>query len=291
MPPKQKAVSSFDLEAIVRASRDALAKESVLRLTGIQPKQARDQVVARLRADGFEVTRSVVRRPLAEQLAESLDQGAVLSLSALGSHVGGGTSVEAKRAALELVARGSARRVLRGKADNITATSTPTASRDELTRLRVALDTLRTTIARALRTRTTTLLRSDITDALHAAWSDRPMVRPPTQVAATLNQQKPERAEPPGSGSEIESILAAVDAANDARSGLSFVPDVVKRLDPVLDAASARRALLAAASSGLLELRPEGGLHRLSEADLALCPPGPQGTRLSWARRVHGEQR
>jgi hypothetical protein len=43
---------------------------------------------------------------------------------------------------------------------------------------------------------------------------------------------------------------------------------------------------VAAAMDGLLELRPEGGIHRLSDEELAACPEGPHGTRLSWARRT-----
>ena len=44
--------------------------------------------------------------------------------------------------------------------------------------------------------------------------------------------------------------------------------------------------LLAAAMAGFLELRPEGGIKRLSEQELLVCPEGPHGTRLSWARRT-----
>lgn len=42
--------------------------------------------------------------------------------------------------------------------------------------------------------------------------------------------------------------------------------------------------LLGAARAGIIELQPESGLDRLSDAEMALCPPGPHGTRLSWAR-------
>lgn len=59
-------------------------------------------------------------------------------------------------------------------------------------------------------------------------------------------------------------------------TGLAFVPDVV--------AAVGRDALLAAASAELVELRPEGGLARLTPAERAACPAMRDGTPLSWCR-------
>jgi hypothetical protein len=83
----------------------------------------------------------------------------------------------------------------------------------------------------------------------------------------------------------MNSLLSAVDATRDPRTGLSFVPAIVARLKAELDSARVTAALLEAARNGLLELRPEGGIQRLSREELLVCPPGPQGTRLSWARR------
>jgi hypothetical protein len=81
-------------------------------------------------------------------------------------------------------------------------------------------------------------------------------------------------------------LLAALDAARDERTGLSFVPRVMQQLIPHMQAAVAHQVLLTAARDERIELRPEGGLARLTEEELALCPPGPGGTRLSWARRL-----
>jgi hypothetical protein len=66
------------------------------------------------------------------------------------------------------------------------------------------------------------------------------------------------------------------------------VPAIVRRLSAAMPLPDALELLMRAARRELIELRPEGGLGRLSEEELALCPPGPAGTRLSWARRSAG---
>jgi hypothetical protein len=85
--------------------------------------------------------------------------------------------------------------------------------------------------------------------------------------------------------SPLDRVLEAIDAERND-SGLSFVPNVVRRLAPELDMAAAKRALLDAATRGLVELRPEAGLGRLSEEELDASPAGPQGSRLTWARHI-----
>jgi hypothetical protein len=101
----------------------------------------------------------------------------------------------------------------------------------------------------------------------------------------------PPAARPVGNGQRdttVQRVLEAVAAAREG-GGLAFVPRVLQLLQRELDAAAAQRALLDAAARGLLELRPEGGMGRLSEAERRACPEGPQGTRLSWARLTGGE--
>lgn len=80
-------------------------------------------------------------------------------------------------------------------------------------------------------------------------------------------------------------LLQAIDDERDERMGLSFVPDVVRRF-PKSAREQAKAALLALSKGGAVELRPEGGLGRLSAEELELSLPGPQKTRLTWARRA-----
>jgi hypothetical protein len=50
--------------------------------------------------------------------------------------------------------------------------------------------------------------------------------------------------------------------------------------------AEAHAMLDQAARFGAIELRPESGMGLLSEADAALCPSGPRGSILSYARAL-----
>ena len=68
--------------------------------------------------------------------------------------------------------------------------------------------------------------------------------------------------------------------------GLSRVPDLVRALDGRATIDDIHRALLAADDAGEIELRPESGGEFLSDEDARLCPPGPRGTVLSYARIV-----
>lgn len=67
--------------------------------------------------------------------------------------------------------------------------------------------------------------------------------------------------------------------------GLAFVPDVMRKWGKP----DAQKVLLAAAKQGLVELRPESGLGRLTDKELSLCPRmdpkvDRDRTPLSWAR-------
>lgn len=76
-------------------------------------------------------------------------------------------------------------------------------------------------------------------------------------------------------------IEALRRAQNDSSIGLAFLPDVIKAHGP-----KALREIERLADSGVIELRPEGGIGRLSPQELSMTLPGPQGTRLSWARVI-----
>jgi predicted polyphosphate/ATP-dependent NAD kinase len=70
--------------------------------------------------------------------------------------------------------------------------------------------------------------------------------------------------------------------------GLAHVPTVVRALrdGAGLSIDVSHRALFKLADAGEIELRPSGGTEFDTAADLALAPPGPNDTRLVYARRL-----
>lgn len=100
-------------------------------------------------------------------------------------------------------------------------------------------------------------------------------------------------------GTDRQVALAALrSSAHEGTHGLSFVPEAVEKMlaawrqdgggkgryAPDWEKKAAFFVLYKLDKEGVIELRPESGLGRLSQAELDLCPPGPHGTRLSWVR-------
>lgn len=85
-------------------------------------------------------------------------------------------------------------------------------------------------------------------------------------------------AEPPAA----TDLASAIKSATSGNSGLADVAGVVKAMGG--DVKAAHKAILEAEQQGLIELRPEGGLNRLSPEELALTIPGPHETQLSKIR-------
>jgi len=80
-------------------------------------------------------------------------------------------------------------------------------------------------------------------------------------------------------GDRLAQIVDAVRRHASPVTGLAPVPVIARALGRDI-----REPLLAAAAAGLVELRPESGVDLLAPADAELCPRGPDGWPLSWAR-------
>ena len=291
---RSRAVPALDpaaLEAAVQRARTRLLAEGAVKLSTLQPKSARQALQARLVAEGFEASASWLRRPLAEQLNEALAQGATVAKKSLASAVRGASAAELKQALVEAERAGRLRRVLRGKLETFTGADTRVLAAAQISCLRKLLSELEKALGQAVRKKGMTLLSSDVEEALGDArrmlGETQPKGAGCPSAALTLGGPAEAAAEP---AQHVASLLAALEATRDERTGLSFVPKLVTRLLPAMPLAVAQSVLLAAARRELIELRPEGGLNRLAAEELELCPPGPGGTRLSWARRVDGGQ-
>jgi hypothetical protein len=284
MAQRKKVASVVDVGAIVSALRAELEREAIVKLARIKPSQLRAEIAEKLVQDGFEVTKTLVRRPLDWQLRAALQHGALVPVKALGSHVRGATAPELKRLVEGAVREGTARLVLRGTVEVLAGAEVPVLSGPEVQALRTSVVALGKALEKVTRKRGLSLLTTDATavlsDALAALGQERPGAMRLAPRPAALPQEQHDDA--------MSALLDAVDSTRDLRTGLSFVPAVVGRLAPKVSATAAVKLLLTAAERELLELRPEGGIGRLSEAELSVCPPGPHDTRLSWARRLTG---
>ena len=270
-----------DSSALLREARAALEREGSVKLTALGPASVRAALLDELTNEGFEITKSVVRKPIAEQLEALLADGAFIPLKTVAVHTAGATVAEAKQVALRLVAVGTARLVLRGTEEVLVPSNVAVLSRQELE----GFEAVAKIVAKAAQSKNgASLLRADLDDALAKALPDgSPTAN--TRVSRVNPAMNPPKTNS-GPDENTLRLLSAVDATRDVNTGLSFVPAIVARLQPSLNSDAARAALLLAANRGFLELRPEGGINRLSAEELALCPQGPQGTRLSWARRT-----
>jgi hypothetical protein len=266
-----KKTAKPNVEALINEARAHLTEHGSAKLASIAPKSVRDAVIAALAAQGFEQTKSSLRVPLLAQLQSALEHGAMISLSALPAHVRGATKAELKSAVESAVRDGAVHRVLRGRAESVVAVGAPVLPPETMDVLSTQLGELAKVLEKAHKTRDLSLLTADVREALEKALSALPVAAKKKPAATALDR-----------------VLQTVDSVRDSKTGLSFIPQVLTELAKTMDAKVATDALLEAAASDLLELRPEGGLARLSQVELALCPPGPQGTRLSWARRLSG---
>jgi hypothetical protein len=285
MAQRKKATPAVDAAALAAEVRDTLAREGAVKLSSVKPAELRTILAEMLSREGFEVTQSVIRRPLRAQLLGALAHGALVPVKSLSAHVRGAAAAELKRLTEDAIREGLARRVLRGTAEVLAGEDVRVLSGAEVESMRLRVVGLGKALEKVTKKPGLSLLASDAQDALEqaiTAVTERGAAQTAAKAThASVTPQKP-------SDEPMRALLAAVDSTRDVRTGLSFVPAVVGRLAPTVDAGAAVKLLLSAAERELLELRPEGGIGRLSEAELSVCPAGPHGTRLSWARRLTG---
>jgi hypothetical protein len=283
MATKPKKAEPDIPDFLQRATR-RLELDGAIKLSVLGPKSVQAALLAALTTQGFEITKTWVRKPLGAQLAGSLANGAFIPLKSVASHVVGSSGPEAKRAALDLVASGDAKLVLRGTEQVMVPRDASVLSHAQLARF----TEIAKMVAKAAKSNLgVSLLREDLAESLVAVL---PELSAPASTPTRINGPTHKGSKNGAEGALVARVLSAVAATRDSQTGLSFVPAIVTELRPELTAQAATAILVAAAADGLLELRPEGGINRLSEEELAMCPPGPQGTRLSWARRTEVEQ-
>lgn len=296
------AVGTDDLDSEIARARQRLTAEGALKLSALKGS-LRDAVCERLVADGFELGATCVRQPLAAQLHAASSREEAIAVSELPERVRGASRAELAQALDAQVARGELRRIQRGRSEYVVGARHAVLGERRLGALRGTLSDLAKMLEAASKKKNVGLLASDIGQMLSAAQrvlEEDSAPRPPEEVAADEAATAPAPAvatRSPAAAKGIEALpevdplaelLSVLDGVRDAHNGMSFVPAIVRRLSTVMSVPEALELLMRAARLELIELRPEGGLGRLSDEELMLCPPGPAGTRLSWARRSAG---
>jgi hypothetical protein len=257
--------------------RERLKADGALQLSKIRPPALKAAAIERLPGEGYELGKSWLRRSIAEQVREALAHGALLTKADLTGSVRGASGPELQRALAALEAGAKVRRVLRGGRESFAGADAEVLGAGAQRALLEPVLELAALLKGAAKKTGATLLASDVEGLLGRAAA---LVGPARE--GTLAAPSGAAAGETG----LSRVLAAIDATREERTGLSFVPRLVQRLIPNMPAAVAHQVLLTAARNELIELRPEGGLARLTEEELQLCPSGPGNTRLSWARRL-----
>jgi hypothetical protein len=264
---KPKAQATPDsMDEVIADMVAAVERDGAVPKTAVTKRAQRTQLLIVFDAlvnAGLELGAKFVRRPLEMQLQERL-VGPPIPLRGLDKVVRGGTAGEVTEVAISLVERGRARFVARGKDLLLARKDASVLDARARQRLKIVVQQVGASLALADK-KGVDVLKSDVEEAL------KPFLEASTPAPLTA--------------AAMGDITSLVEAHREV-SGLTFVPKLVR----LLGGASARDAvhaeLLRGARAGRFELRPEGGMGRLSLEDASFCIPGPQGSHLSWVRRI-----
>lgn len=309
MGSKRKGSVEQQLEAALVKARAGLEAKGVVTGAQLGAAVVRPQVVARLCGEGYEPTATGLRVALDVQGERLLAPGEPLLLSDFAKRLKGAKAAETKEFVVQLRRDGKAHVVLRGKQSYLVPSSETVLRRSEVEavakRLKAAaakLTVVATWLDKVRKDKhELTVLESDLRAELSAlsALLDQPGSGSQTNsnVAKVTSAQRKvassERSEvtpatmvTPGTmvtppALEV-ALRGAILALRDEDSRLASIPQVSQRLRERATAQAVIEVLLAEYGRGRLELRPEGGIGRLSEEDRALCPIGAGGLPLSW---------
>ena len=263
-----------DLDALMPTLAQTVSERGAIKITYLTklgvPKAQHQLAVTRLQVEGFEANAKVVRQPIRQQILGCLHDRGLLPVKGLEKLVFGSSAREVASIATELVKNGQAYRVIRAGADWIVDTRTDVLSEDEVETLHrtVSAFASQTRKARATRGQSATFWRQDI--------------RAFIEGLVSLSSEK-HRGEV-GGIHDADGLLRLIQETLDPTIGLAFVPRIVA--ESRLSVRRAHEILIDLALRGQIELRPDAGATRFSDAELDAAPPGPDGSRLLWTRLV-----
>ncbi|MDI3288697.1 hypothetical protein [Polyangium sp. 15x6] len=272
MPRKTVLLDQVDAQLVDDAERAVRAAKALLpaRLTRTKlTPEASAELVRQLVARGLERGPKSIRIPLAAQIESLLQGGARVPLKDVGKRVKGATTAEINAALGKLAREGRARVVVRTQVDVLVGPDERALDPAEIAQLSKVADQLGKTLKKA---RAKGLPRSILQEDLAALFAP---LQPSHRLAAATPSEAPSHL-----------VDEALRRLEDPALKLVRIPDLVRSLSSRLPLDAIHRALAEGAKDGTLELRPEAGAEFLKPEDVPLCPPGPRGTVLSYARRV-----
>ncbi len=246
--------------------RGALSNAQLSKL-GVPKAQYEDAIVL-LCNEGFENTGKGVRLPIRQQLLRRLEERSQLPIKGLEKLVIGCTAKEVLSAVDEFVKGGLAHRILRTKAEWIVTAGTDVLSVDEVSSLSrlVAEWAMRTKKVVAAKKTPITFWRNDI----KALIEELTVMKNGPRRGADFDER------------DSRKLVEMISDHIDPSVGLAFVPTVIEKSQLALERAHC--LLLDLARGGKIELRPDSGTVRFTQAELQTAPAGPDGSRLLWAR-------
>lgn len=262
-------------EALVRSQR-ALVRTKLPRWKELAP-EAQAHLVDALLSRGIEVgAKGALRVPLREQATSLVQGGARVPWKGAQKRIAGATTKDRDAALAEALGPGPLRLVVRTKVDTVVGGREDVLTPDELERLVKAHEALGSVLK---------LVRKKVAPRGPLASVQKTLLR--EDAAGLLAQLSVSSGGDRKRLSQDGAREAMVDRIRQMEQPpvlLVWVPDLVKSLAPLMTAEQARDALLAARQRGLVELRPESGVGRLSSEDAALCPRDGAGIPLSHVR-------
>jgi hypothetical protein len=279
--PRTAAGSSSLADTVVASIiADVRARRGVARrdLPRVSPP-ARAALDDALRIAGLEVSRSAVRVPARSQILSLLEDGGAVDEKGLAQRLACVTGPETKALVAALLREGAVRRVERPSGPALRSPSERTIDADRAARLGEEIERALKWIRKAKRApgRSADLLERDVVELLERL-GDAASVR----LAQAASVSTPGQTSRPAASSLLDHLTRVATQLAAKHGGLAPVPLLVRSLDA--PTAAVHAALLEGHARGWLELQPESSMGRFGAEDLALCPPGPEGTHLSWVR-------
>ena len=230
---------------------------------------ARDELVKRLVARGFERTPKMLRVPLSAQIETLVAAGARVPRKDLAKRVKGASKTEIDANLAKLLRERRVHLVVRTQTEVLVSGGERVIGLTEMNQLAKAITTLAKTVKK-----------------VQAKGLPRTILREDLDAVLGSSVQMPKFATPNSNDGAERLVVETLRQMEDPSLKLVRIPDLVRALASRFSTEAVHLALTKVAETGSIELRPDAGTEFLKSEDIPLCLPGPRGTVFSYARRV-----